>query len=164
VVRLIAKLAVPPNSQVEAYRLYDESSQKVVPNWWYKQEILKQIGYQYGGISNATVEKDPVNKSSSLKLVGTEASLDRLPLLDHTGKLVSKNALSIVGYYIHNFNQEKVFKVVDYKGDVTEMWEKALIDAVTAPKSAVTLANGKVSTKGTKSFISAIKREFVKLR
>lgn len=85
---------------------------------------------------------------SNGKLAGTNGSIDRYPIVDITGRLVSNNAVVIVG------TSGNKYLCSDYRGTVLLMTEKEVIAFAEMPGNNI--ANGKIVTKGTSKFVSAI--------
>lgn len=82
------------------------------------------------------------------KVVGTNGTIDRYPIINSNGQLVMNNAVIVLSAKGSNF------LCSDYNGTIVSFTEAELIQYCS--KSGNSIANGKIVTKGNKQYISAI--------
>lgn len=137
---LLMIATIKENGEIIGYRIFDADSKE-----------NKFINVPKDNVKEVLMSKKAVIENLSLidgELVGTNGSIERYPVVNRQGKLISdKSPLIII-----NAIEDKGYTVVDYKGVVKKV---GVFDVVKYAKEHG-IANGKVVLRDNVEFISSI--------
>lgn len=139
--------AIKSDNQLEGYFIVDEETGKSVP------KTLKELKYLVKQRVEFTNAKYDFNTDT---FVGTDGSLNRLPIFDRANCVFDRNTITILGVLIKC--DLRYFKVMNEYGKIVVFREDKLLGYLSVQN--IVLTNAKLVMKDSKVIISAIKGTF----